>query len=103
VIGVATLTLSTTRATEKIGGSLPQNLNFALSTATVVNFLKLKGVDTISASRDTKLEPEELATTAKKSTVQVLCGSAAVSESNDINRFVAPSRGQSARLERIID
>jgi hypothetical protein len=53
----------------------PQNINFAIQTPMVVNFLTIKGVSPIIGDRSrTTLEPANVADIAKGFTVQITCG-----------------------------
>jgi S1-C subfamily serine protease len=77
VIGVMEAEL---RATAMIAATdaVPQGVNFAIQSPIVLNFLNVKGVKPILANDTERLEPADVAETAKRFTVQVLCGGAAV-------------------------
>ena len=56
-------------------GSIPRNVNFAIRTSIVTNFLSVKGItpNTASASPDREFSEADVAEMAKKFTVQVYC------------------------------
>jgi serine protease Do len=54
-------------------GDVPQNVNFAIQSPIVVNFLASRGVSPLAAKVGTKLEPADIAEQAKEFTVQVIC------------------------------
>ena len=61
-------------AVAEVTGSLPQNINFAIKSATIREFLdahRIRGIS--SVSRDTKLDPADVGEKAMKSTVMVEC------------------------------
>lgn len=54
-------------------GDIPQNVNFAIQSAIVVNFLTTQGVSPTWAKEQARLEPVYIAEEARKFTVQVSC------------------------------
>ena len=73
VIGVTSEKLNAAKM-QDYTGDIPQNVNFAIRSAIVVNFLATKGVDpTISTADQPRFEPPDVASLAKKFTVQVSC------------------------------
>jgi hypothetical protein len=59
---------------EATGGAIPQNVNFAISSVMVANFLALRGIDAqVQTTATQKLDPEKIAEIAQKFTVQVAC------------------------------
>jgi serine protease Do len=91
VIGVMEAEL---RATAMIAATdaVPQGVNFAIQSPVVLNFLNAEGVKPILANGTEQLDPADVAETAKRFTVQVLCGDAAAdphlgkSKSTDFSR-----------------
>lgn len=77
VLGIVRGMLSPVAMIERYG-SIPQNVNFAIQTPIVINFLMAKGVtpklDTSTTSRD--LDSADVADLAKKFTVQIYCPTA---------------------------
>jgi serine protease Do len=74
VLGVSQLVFGTLKMAQSQGGAVPQNVNFAISSAVAVNFLNVKGLNPkVDLSPTEKLEPEVLAEAAKRFTVQVYC------------------------------
>lgn len=74
VLGVSQRVLGTLKMAETQGGAVPQNVNFAISSAVAVNFLNVRGINPkVDSSSTVKLEPEVLAEAAKRFTVQVAC------------------------------
>jgi S1-C subfamily serine protease len=74
VLGVSEFILSTLQMSEAAGGAIPQNVNFAISSVMVANFLILRGIDVQTEMGATqKLDPEKIAEIAQKFTVQVAC------------------------------
>jgi S1-C subfamily serine protease len=69
VLGVAKAVLQKADAND----TLPQNVNFAIASPIVVNFLAVKGIKWSQHVGTDKLEPEKLAELAKKFTVRVIC------------------------------
>ena len=58
----------------KATNDVPQNVNFAIQTPIVVNFLNIKGVTPSLADNGRKnLDPADVADLAKAFTVQVAC------------------------------
>jgi serine protease Do len=80
VIGVSQAVLGTLTAAVANGGAVPQNVNFAVSSGTAINFLGTRGIDVEIASLLPKLEPEAIAEAAKKFTVQISCESPALNK-----------------------
>jgi serine protease Do len=73
VLGVTEMQLGAFAMAEATG-TIPQNVNFAISSAIAVNFLMIKGIEPkLAINIKNKLAPEELADVAKKFTVQVYC------------------------------
>jgi len=72
VIGVTSEKLNAARMQDYYG-DIPQNVNFAIQSAIVVNFLTSKGLTPKIATDQARLEPFYIADAAKKFTVQVLC------------------------------
>src|ERR1035437_1312546 len=72
VIGVVTSTLSTVRLANAIG-TIPQNVNFAISLPTLRSFLAANGVRTESGRRPTDATAADVAARARTYTVPVLC------------------------------
>ena len=74
VVGIIESQLNSVRMVE-VSGAVPQNVNFAIQTAIVINFLGIKGVPPHLAEKERKtLEPADVAEIAKGFTVQVSCG-----------------------------
>ena len=75
VVGVVVAQLSATRTMQL--GSIPQNVNFAIRTPIVTNFLSVKGitfkVTASGAILDRELPEADVAEIAKQFTVQVYC------------------------------
>jgi hypothetical protein len=69
------------------GGGVPQNVNFAIQTPIVVNFLTTKGVSPNMASSVSTpdLSPADVADAAKKFTVQVYCKGISTKVSSNAN------------------
>ncbi len=60
----------------KVTSDIPQNVNFAIQTPMVINFLAIKGVSPTLAEKGRKnLDPADVADLAKAFTVQVACQS----------------------------
>jgi S1-C subfamily serine protease len=76
VLGIVVAQLSAITMMQ-VGNSIPQNVNFAIQTPMVTNFLSVKGitpkVDNPSARARKDLHPSEIADIAKKITVQIYC------------------------------
>jgi serine protease Do len=72
VVGAAVASLSDAKMVA-VTGQVPQNVNFAIAAPIAVNFLMNKEVTPKLGVAGDKLEPERLAETAKKFTVQVSC------------------------------
>jgi len=74
VVGVVTGRLNALTMMQA-GGDVPQNVNFAIKTPIILNFLSVKGVtpklDTATNAK--VLSPPDLADSAKQFTVQVYC------------------------------
>src|SRR5262249_55605191 len=70
VIGMAQGILGTLRAAEALGGAIPQNVNFGITTTTIIGFLQAHSVDYRIDTERTKFEPEQIAEEAKKFTVK---------------------------------
>jgi S1-C subfamily serine protease/uncharacterized protein YecT (DUF1311 family) len=60
-------------AVAKVTGSLPQNINFAIKTAIVREFLDANQIPYLTAPSDTKLDPADVGEAATKFTVLVKC------------------------------
>jgi serine protease Do len=73
VIGVSKGILGTLAAAEAAGGAVPQNVNFGISSGTVVAFLGTRNIDVEISTGASKLEPEAMAEIAMKFTVQISC------------------------------
>jgi S1-C subfamily serine protease len=73
VLGVTNAIMTTLAAAEHLNGAVPQNVNYAVSSATVINFLSLHDIEAVEEPNATKLDPEEIAAQAKKFTVQLTC------------------------------
>jgi S1-C subfamily serine protease len=74
VVGVVVAQLSATTMMQL--GSIPQNVNFAIRTSIITNFLSVKGISPNTASAATlgrELSEADVAEIAKKFTVQVYC------------------------------
>ena len=72
VIGVVEKKLDAIMVASAIG-DVPQNVNFAIQSPIVINFLSTKSVIPLVSKVDRKLEPADVADQAKKFTVQVNC------------------------------
>jgi S1-C subfamily serine protease len=74
VIGVIASRLNAIKMMQQ-GGSIPQDVNFAIQAPIVVNFLSTKGVNpkSDSAVGHAELPPADVAEIAKKFTVQIYC------------------------------
>lgn len=73
VIGVVESELNAL-AMIKVTSAIPQNVNFAIQTPIVVNFLTVKGIPATFAEKERKaLDPADVADLAKVFTVQVAC------------------------------
>jgi serine protease Do len=74
VVGVVEYQLNAIKMIE-VASNVPQNVNFAIRTAIITNFLAIKGVSPSLAERGQKaLEPADVAEIARGFTVQVSCG-----------------------------
>jgi serine protease Do len=73
VLGMSQGVLGTLGAAEALGGAVPQNVNFAITSTTIVGFLQAHSVDYRVDTGGAKLEPEQIAEEAKKFTVQIMC------------------------------
>jgi serine protease Do len=74
VVGVIVSQLNAKTMFE-VADNVPQNVNFAIQTPMVVNFLTIKGVSPAVGDRSrTTLEPANVADLAKGFTVQITCG-----------------------------
>jgi uncharacterized protein YecT (DUF1311 family) len=74
VVGVVVAQLSATRMMQL--GSIPQNVNFAIRSSIITNFLLVKGISPNTASAasfDREFSEADVAEIAKKFTVQVYC------------------------------
>ena len=71
VVGVVVAQLSATRMMQL--GSIPQNVNFAIRTSIITNFLSVKGISPNTATLDRDFSEADVAEIAKKFTVQVYC------------------------------
>jgi S1-C subfamily serine protease len=60
-------------AVAKVTGSLPQNINFAIKTSIVREFLDANRISYLAAPSETKLDPADVGETATKFTVLVRC------------------------------
>jgi len=60
-------------AVAEVTGSLPQNVNFAIKSGIVREFLDANRVEYLTAASDTKFDPADVAESATKSTVLVGC------------------------------
>ena len=72
VVGVVSAKINEL-AVAKATGSLPQNINFAIKSLTLQQFLDTHEVDYKTKNSETKLETADIAEEAKKYTVQVNC------------------------------
>jgi serine protease Do len=72
VIGVVEKKLDAMMVASKTG-DIPQNVNFAIQTAIVVNFLATKNILLRFSKAEKKLDPVDIAERAKEFTVQVTC------------------------------
>ena len=75
VLGIVVSQLSAITMMQ-IGNSIPQNVNFAIQSPIVINFLSAKGVSPDNASGGgsrRELAPSDVADVAKKFTVQIYC------------------------------
>jgi serine protease Do len=72
VIGVVEKKLDAIMVASVIG-DVPQNVNFAIQSPIVVNFLATKGIVPSFSKAEKKLEPVDVADRAKEFTVQVIC------------------------------
>jgi hypothetical protein len=74
VIGVVVAQLDA-MAMMQTHGSVPQNVNFAIQSPIVINFLSAKGVtpNLDNSSTGAQRPPSEVADMAKKFTVQIYC------------------------------
>jgi serine protease Do len=72
VIGVIEKKLDAILVASAIG-DVPQNVNFAIQSPIVVNFLTTKAVVPLFSKVEKKLEPADVADRAKEFTVQVIC------------------------------
>ena len=70
--------------------SIPQNVNFAIRTSIVANFLDTKAITVVAGNAKAELPPTEVAEIAKGFTVQVFCGdiSPKVSSSSSRSYFM---------------
>lgn len=60
----------------KVTGNIPQNVNFAIQSPIVVNFLRTKGISPSLAEAGHKIfDPPEVAELAKAFAVQIVCQS----------------------------
>jgi len=58
----------------KVASDVPQNVNFAIQTPIIINFLSVKGVSPSLAGNQRKtLDPADVANLAEGFTVQVMC------------------------------
>lgn len=73
VIGVITSTLNVRKVAEASGGTVPQNVNFAIKTSLVTNFLEAHGVRYRSAGAGPELSAADVGDEAREFTVQVQC------------------------------
>ena len=60
-------------AAARITSDIPQNVNFAIKSAVALTFLQSNGVEPLSATSSTSLDPADLADRAKSFTVFVAC------------------------------
>jgi serine protease Do len=79
-------------------GSIPQNVNFAIGTPIITNFLSTKGIstqlNTLERLEKAELAPDDVADIAKAFTVQIYCkGVSRTSDAQDYD--VQRSRGTS--------
>jgi TPR repeat protein len=72
VVGMITAKLDAIRSAE-LRGDLPQNLNFAVSAATIKTFLDANAVHYESADSKKKLEASQVENLAKKATILIVC------------------------------
>lgn len=58
----------------KVASDVPQNVNFAIQTPIVINFLSVKGVSpSLAGSEHKTLDPSDVAKLAQSFTVQIMC------------------------------
>lgn len=57
----------------KLTGSVPQNVNFAIKSGTVREFLDAKGIGYQTASSTTRMDPADVSEAGAKSVVMVEC------------------------------
>jgi uncharacterized protein len=72
VVGMITAEFDAIRTAE-LGGDLPQNLNFAVSTGAIRTFLDASGVHYESADSKEKLEASQVDSLAKKAALLIVC------------------------------
>jgi serine protease Do len=73
VLGMSQGILGTLGAAEALRGAIPQNVNFAITSTTIIGFLQAHSVDYRVDTGGAKLEPEQIAEEAKKFAVQIMC------------------------------
>lgn len=74
VVGVVTSKLNALELMKVTGGDIPQNVNFAVKSAILTNFLEANKINYTSAKQDlATLKPEEIAEQAEKASVLLIC------------------------------
>lgn len=72
VVGVVSSRINDLVVAE-VTGTLPQNINFAIKSATIREFLDAHRIDYLVGQSDTKLDPADVGEKAMKSTIMVEC------------------------------
>lgn len=72
VVGIVSARINDVAIAEATG-SLPQNINFAIKSTTIREFLDAHRIEYLVAPSDTKLDPADVGEKAMKSTVMVEC------------------------------
>jgi hypothetical protein len=73
VVGVVEFQLDALKMIE-VANNVPQNVNFAIQSAIVINFLNIKGASPkLAGTERNTLAPPDVADVAKSFTVQVRC------------------------------
>ena len=72
VVGIVSARINDVAIVEATG-SLPQNVNFAIKSTTICEFLDAHRIEYLVAPSDTKLDPADVGEKAMKSTVMVQC------------------------------
>jgi hypothetical protein len=87
VVGIVTAQLSAFAMMPS--GSIPQNVNFAIGTPIITNFLSAKGISPQFANSDAarmrELPPADVADKAKEFTVQIYCKGVSRTSSNGVD------------------